>query len=334
MRFNIELPKKINKINYFERKDEGCTLVSHNGANSDIYIIVDYGLDIDRSFAITDSTLQAIVKLQPDVEVKLNEKNIVATSKKGRYTGKYVDMNFAMPNTLYPNSCNVDLDILSKASNFTATTEKKPILMGVNVDANSNMVATDGFKIYEYRSNASNNLEGSITIDANLIKIASGIFSNKNIELQYNKNTVAFVDGNVMVVGRLLEGSFPSLANIFKIIESEAKYPLNKSEILECLNFTKMAGANLKVKDLGIYAILQENKFIGKSDEYFEKEIVYNGEEIIFDANYLELVLKTFKTDNINIATKNNGKGTLACFSEEGNESERIILLGVAKEIN
>lgn len=82
MRFNIELPKKLNKINYFEKNEEGCTLVSHNGANSDVYIIVSYPMDIEKSFAITDSTLQAIVKLQPDVEVKLNEKSIVATSKR------------------------------------------------------------------------------------------------------------------------------------------------------------------------------------------------------------------------------------------------------------
>ena len=325
MRFNIELPKKLNKINYFEKNEEGCTLVSHNGVNSDVYIIVSYPMDIEKSFAITDSTLQAIVKLQPDVEVKLNEKSIVATSKKGRYTGKYINNDFAKPNTNYENNCEVDLDILSKASNFASSSEKKPILMGVNVDANSNMIATDGFKIFEYRSNASNNLEGSITIDANLIKIASGIFSNKN--------TVAFVDGNVMVVGRLLEGKFPSLANIFKMIENEGKHPLNKNEILECLDFTKIAGANVKVKDIGIYAILQENKFIGKSDETFEKEITYHGGEIIFDANYLELVLKSFKTNNVEIATRESGKGSLACFTEENNVKEKVVLLGIAKEI-
>lgn len=333
MRFNIELPKKLNKINYFEKNEEGCTLVSHNGANSDVYIIVSYPMDIEKSFAITDSTLQAIVKLQPDVEVKLNEKSIVATSKKGRYTGKYINNDFAKPNTNYENNCEVDLDILSKASNFASSSEKKPILMGVNVDANSNIIATDGFKIFEYKGSESNEQDGTITIDANLIKVANGIFNNKNIRLEYNKNTVAFVDDNMMVVGRLLEGKFPSLANIFKMIENEEKHYLDKNEILECLDFTKIAGANVKVKDIGIYAILQENKFIGKSDEYFEKEIVYNGDEIIFDASYLELVLKTFKNDNIYIATKNSGKGTLACFNEEGNESEKIILLGVAKEI-
>lgn len=334
MRFNIELPKKINKINYFEKNEEGCTLVSHNGANSDIYIIVNYPMDIEKSFAITDSTLQAIVKLQPDVEIKLNEKSIVASSKKGKYTGKYVENTFATPNMNYENSFPVDLDILSKAANYCSTNEKKPILTGVNVNTNGDVMATDSFKVYFNKGENASDKEESITIDSSLIKVANSIFDNKLLFIQYNSNTVAFSFENVIVVGRLLEGKFPSLAGIFKMLESEAKQKINKDEILECLEFTKMTGANSKNKDLGVYAILQENKFLGKSDEYFEKEIDYNGDEIIFDANYLELVLKSFKTNNVEIATKDNGKGSLACFTEENNDKEKIILLGIAKEIN
>ena len=334
MRFNIELPKKINKINYFEKNEEGCTLISHNGANSDIYIIVNYGLDIEKSFAITDSTLQAIIKLQPDVEVKLNEKSIVATSKKGKYTGKYVDMNFAAPNMNYENSYPVDLDVLNKAANFSAVNDKKPVLTGVNINTCGDVVATDSFKVYFYKGDNESSDTNSITISASLIKVANSIFDNKLLFINYNKNSVAFNYENITVVGRLLEGNYPSLANIFKMLENATKQNLSKEEILECLEFTKMTGANSKLKDTGLYAILQENKFIGKSDEYFEKEIKYNGSEIIFDAGYLELVLKSFKSNNIEIATKDIGKGSAACFTEENNLKEKVVLLGIAKEIS
>lgn len=333
MNFNIVLPNKLNKINYFMKTENGCRLCSHNGVATEVYIIVDYDLEIDKDFTITDSTLLAISKLQPDVELKLNEKSIVAVSKKGRYTGKYLNNEHISPNVDYKNHCEVDLEYLNKASNYTSTNEKKPILMGVNVSADSTIMATDGFKIYQYKGNATNQMEGTITINSNLVKMAYSIFNNKNIIVEYNKNTISFKDGNIMVVGRLLEGNFPNLAPIFNMIENEEKKPLDKDEILECLEFTKMTGSNSKMKDLGCYAMLQRDKFIGKSDETFEKEICYEGGDIVFDANFLELVLKTFKGSNIYISTKDNGKGTLACFNEEGNDLERVVLLGVAKEV-
>lgn len=333
MIFNIELPNKLNKINYFMKTENGCRLCSHNGATTEIFIIVDYDLEIEKDFVISDSTLLAISKLQPDVELKLNDKSIVAVSKKGRYTGKYLTIENINPNIDYKNHCEVNLDVLNKAANYTSTNEKKPILMGVNVSSNSTVVATDGFKVYQYKGNANNEMEGNITISSNLIKMAYSIFENKNIVVEYNKNTIAFKDNNIMVVGRLLDGNYPSLLGIFGMIENEEKKPLDKNEILECLDFTKMTSSNSKMKDLGLYAMFQKNKFIGKSDETFEKEITYDGAEIVFDANYLELVLKTFKGDNIEMATKDNGKGSLACFSEENNQFERIVLLGVAKEV-
>jgi len=334
MRFNIELPKKLNKVNYFVKEESGCKLYSYNPQSSDIYIIVDYpGVEIEKDFAITDSTLQAIVKLQPDVEVKLNDKSIVAVSKKGRYTGKYIDPNFMQPNMNYENNYPVDLDILNKAANFSAVNEKKPILTGVNINSKGDVISTDSFKVYFYKGENESNDNNSITISANLIRVANSIFDNKLLFINYNKNSVAFNFENIMVVGKLLDGNFPSLANLFKALENIEKKKLDRDEILECLDFTKMTGANSKLKDTGLYAILQKNKYIGKSDETFEKEINYNGDEIIFDANYLELVLKSFKTNNVEIATRDNGKGSFASFTEENNSKEKIVLLGIVKEV-
>lgn len=334
MRFNIELPKKLNKVNYFVKEESGCKLYSYNAQTNDVYIIASYPeMEIEKNFAITDSTLLAISKLQPDVEVKLNDKSIIAVSKKGRYTGKYIDPNFACPNMNYENNFPVDLDILNKAANFSSTNEKKPILTGVNINSRGDVVATDSFKVYLYKGENENNDNSSITISSNLIKVANSIFDNKLLFINYNRNSVAFNFENITVVGRLLEGTYPSLVSIFKMLENTEKQKLNKEEILECLDFTKMTGANSKLKDTGLYAVLQNNKFIGKSDESFEKEIVYNGSEIIFDAGYLELVLKSFKTNNIEIATKDIGKGSAACFTEENNLKEKVVLLGIAKEI-
>lgn len=335
MNFNIDLPKKLNKINYFVKEENGCKLYSYNTQNNDVYIIASYPeMEIEKDFAITDSTLLAISKLQPGVDVKLNEKSIVAVSKKGRYTGKYIDPSFIQPNMNYEHNYPVDLDILNKAANFSSATDKKPVLTGVNINTNGDITATDGFKVYFCKGeNGNEKNANSITISSNLIKVAYSIFDNKLLFIEYNKNTVAFTFENVKVIGRLLEGNYPSLANIFSMLDSAEKQKINKEEILECLDFTKMTGANSKLKDLGLYAILQENKFLGKSDETFEKEITYHGGEIIFDANYLELVLKSFKTNNVEIATRESGKGSLACFTEENNVKEKVVLLGIAKEI-
>ena len=154
MIFNIELPKKLNKFNYFKKEEKGCTLYSYDGTlGNSFYIIATYPeLEIEKDFTVVDSTLNAIIRLGNETEVKLNDKSIVATSKNGKYTGKNVESNFGMPTMNYNNSYGIDLNILVKASMFASTNEKKPILTGVYVDSNGDVISTDSFKVYKYES--------------------------------------------------------------------------------------------------------------------------------------------------------------------------------------
>lgn len=335
MIFNIELPKKLNKFNYFKKEEKGCRLYSYNGnIGNNYYIIVDYPeLEIEKDFTVVDSTLNAIIKLGNETEVKLNDKTIVAVSKNGKYTGKYVESNFAMPLMNYNNSCGIDLNILVKATQFASNNEKKPILTGVYVDENSNVVATDSFKVYKYdggKGEVKENTE-SIVISAPLIKLADSIFENKLLFVSYNKNSFCIKDNNVMLVGNLLDGNYPSVSAIFNQINAEANI-LNKEEVLQALEFTKIAGANQDLKKTSLYAILQNNKFIGEGDEKFEKEINYNGDEVVFDAFFLETVLKSIDSKEIMISTLRKGKGSMSKFTSNEKSNEQIVLMGIARE--
>ena len=334
MIFNIELPKKLNKINYFKKEEKGCTLYSYNGVlGNSFYIIANYPeLEIEKDFTIVDSTLNAIVKLNPNVEVKLNEKTIVAASAKGKYTGKYVENNFVAPYMEYKDNTIINLDILNKASSFSSSNEKKPILTGVNVNQNGVIIATDSYKVYRYNDN-SNNVEDptSITIPSSLIKLAYSVFDNKKLDLYFNKNTFCIKDDNIMLVGQLLDGNFPNVNAIFNQLNQEPCV-INKEELLEAIDFTKITGANVDIKKTPLYAILSENKFVGQSDEKFEKEINYIGENVVFDALFLETVLKAFDNNDIKMSTLKKERGSMSKFTSDNDLKEEIVLLGIVRE--
>lgn len=333
MIFNIELPKKLNKFNYFKKEDEGCTLYSFNGKiGNNYYIIAKYPeLEIEKDFMIIDSTLDAIVKLGKNAEVKLNDKSIVAKSEKGKYTGKYVNENFAMPFMNYDSSCGIDLSILVKASMFTSTSDKKPILTGVYVDANNVVMASDSFKIFRYdgKEEKIDGTEG-IIIPTSLIKLADGLFDNKLLFISYNKNSFCIKDNSVMLVGNLIDGVFPNVTGLLNKFNQEG-IVINKEEILNAIEFTKIAGANQNLKKSTLYAVLKNNMFTGKGDEVFEKEISYSGDEIIFDALFLETVLKNIDSNEVLISSMKQKTGSMSKFYCKENPNEQIVLMGIAK---
>lgn len=329
MNFNIELPKKLNKINYFKKEEMGCTLYSYNDTvGNNPYIIVDLpDLEIEKDFCINDSTLLAITKLQPNVELKFNEKGFIAKSSKGKYTAKYIQANLINVNMNYDNEIKVDLSILNRAVAFVSNNDKKPILTGVNINGGV-VTATDSFKVYRNVTTIENeNTTNQITIESDLIKVVSSIFSNNIVDTYYNNNTICFKENNIRVVGRLLEGKYPSLDAILSQFTDE-KHELNRNDILETIEFTKIAGANLKES---CYISFENNKIIGMGADTFEKEINYNGGEIILEVGNLETALKSFKSDVIYFVCKNSGRGSMVCIT--GNEeNEKIVLLGIVKE--
>lgn len=334
MIFNIELPKKINKFNYFKRNEEGgCTLYSFNGVLGNTqYIIANYPeLEIEKDFTIVDSTLNAIVKLNPNVEVKLNEKSIVATSQKGKYIGKYVSEVCPSPFMEYNKTLPIDLGVLVKASQFVSNNEKKPILTGVNVNENGVVIATDSFKVYRYNNDNGVENPTSITIPAKLITLADSLFTNKLLFMKYNNNSFCISDNNISLVGQLLDGNYPAVAAIFNQLNVDSCI-INKNELLEAIDFTKITGANVDTKKVPIYATLNKNHFIGESDEMFEKDISYSGDEVVFDALFFETVLKSFSENEINIATLKRERGSMSKFFGN-NANEQIVLLGIAKEV-
>ena len=329
MFFNVELPKKLNKINYFKKEEKGCTLYSYSDElGNNPYIIVDLtDFEIEKDFCINDSTLLAIAKLQPNVELKFNEKGFIAKSSKGKYTAKYIQSNLINVNMNYDNQIKADLSILNRAVAFVSNNDKKPILTGVNINGGI-VTATDSFKVYRNIATIENEIAvNQITIESELIKLVSSIFSENIVDTYYNNNTICFKENNIRVVGRLLEGKYPSLDAILSQFTDE-KHELNRNDILETIEFTKIAGANLKES---CYISFEKNKIIGMGADTFEKEINYNGGEIILEVGNLETALKSFKSDVIYFVCKNSGRGSMVCIT--GNEeNEKIVLLGIVKE--
>lgn len=324
MLFNIELPKKLNKFNYFKKNEKGCRLYSYNGnLGNDNYIICDYpDLEIEKDFCVLNTTLETITRLQPNVDVNIGTDKIVAKSSKGKFSGKYVDSNLSIPTMDYQTSYPIDLSILVKAANFTSTNEKKPILTGVNLNGDE-VIATDSFKLYKYH--IGNGKSESITLSTSYIKLADALFDNKLTFADYNRNSICIKQDNLMLIGNLLDGNFPDVQKIFAGFD-DITTPLEKNPILESIEIAKISGNVVVGKDKMFYATLDENKFICTGNETFEREINYNGGKITFNAGNLELALKSFESDNIKIQSKN---GQLSCLTTEEKPNEKIILLGI-----
>lgn len=330
MLFNIELPKKLNKYNYFKKVEQGSRLYSYNGnLGTDNYIICDYpDLEIEKDFCVMNTTLETILKLQPNVDVAFNSDMVIAKSSKGKFSAKYVESVLSVPMLKFENSCGIDLEKLMVATNFASTNEKKPILTGVNLDDNGVIVATDSFKLYKYENeNITQPSQSNITISANFIKMADSLFTNKLLFASYNKNIVCIKENNLMLVGNLLDGVYPNISSIFNKVNDEIKV-LNKQELLEAIDIAKISGNAVVGKEKLFYATLDKNKFICSGNEKFEKDINYDGNIITLNANYLELALKTFTSDNVNIQV---APGGLSCLSAENSNTEKIILLGIKK---
>ena len=329
MLFNIELPKKLNKFNYFKKEEKGCKLYSYNGINgNDIYIISEYpDLEISKDFCIVNTTLEAIMKLQPNVEITLNEKSIVAKSGKGKFSGKYVESNLIVPFMDFANTCNVNLEKLVKATNFVSTNEKKPILTGVNLNQNGVIIATDSFKLYKYEDVERTELLNptNITIASSFIKLADSLFDNKNLIAKYSNTSISIQEDNLMLVGNLLDGNYPNVKKIFESLNGD-KISLDRKDLLEAIEITKAAGIEYIGKEKVVYATLSEGKFTGVGTDTFEKEIKYNGKTITVNAIYLEIALKSFETDEIDILVKD---ATLSCLTAKDRNDEQIILLGI-----
>ena len=196
--------------------------------------------------------------------------------------------------------------IVKKTAFAVSTNDSRPVLTGVNMtfgETNS-IVSTDSHRLARYESGASDT-EIQITVPATVLEHALKSFDlTESVMIFPSSNQIGLVNGNTILISRLLEGNYPDTA---RLVPAEFKHELvlNKDELISTLDLLAVVAENgvvqLNVNGLFVELSAKGSTSKGKKEFFYES---YQGEEgfkISFSAKYLLESLRTFSTDSVKV---------------------------------
>lgn len=305
-------------------------------SNSDIYIQVT----IENSSLIITKTGQTVVpgRFFIDIIRMLNSKKInlyliedkilVIKTDRGEYKLNIMDP-FDYPNIEFVESENIlklnskTIKSIVKETVFaTSSSEKKPLLTGVNLKIEDNKltcIATDSYRLSQKIIKLDQSYEKfNITVPNKSLDELSKILElyEDDLELLLSTNKILIKFKNILFQTRLLEGNYPDtsrlIPNDFPIIVS-----FNKNELIEAVERVSLLSPREKEKDRETtYSII---KLVIKKDHIIEisttnnqigdalEEIIPTNNSIInpitigFSSRYLLDALKSFSSNEISM---------------------------------
>lgn len=229
--------------------------------------------------------------------------------------------------------------IIKETSFATATSEKRPILTGVNLKFENNKllcVATDSYRLSQKQLNLVHDNDFDIVIPNKSLDELNKIldFVNDDIEIFIHPNKVLFKVENIMLQTRLLEGNYPDTGRIIPT-QFPVIIPFNKDSLLHAVERvsllspkereTNYAIIKLNLKPDHSVEISSTNNEVGDAVE----EVIPSGDvygpimKIAFNARNLSDALKSFSSNEINLKFA----GEVKPFIIEGNLDEGLLHL-------
>ncbi len=291
---------------------------------NDIFL-TSSNMDISIETIISDPSLEIIEKGKTvipgkfllEIIRKINSKKITFTLienkillievERGEYklhlmdVMDYPNINFVVLENPLTIHSNILKSIIKETVFATSSSEKKPILTGVNFDLSDNIlkcVATDSYRLSQKKLNLDINYPNlNITIPnkslEELYKIIDNL--NDNLDIYFSSNKVLFKFKNVIFQTRLLEGSYPNTTNLIPTNFTNS-ITFNKDDLIEALERVSLLSPRDKEKEKEItYSIIKLS--INKKNKI---EISTNNNQV-GDAKE-ELIALNFSCDeNLNI---------------------------------
>lgn len=299
-------------------------------SNTDVAIQVfvdDETLSIESSGkgAIPGRYLIDIVKkvVSKRVEFALIEQNIVVIrADRSEFKLRLLDvedypdidfMDLKDPLTFDPTQLK---EIIRETNFATATTEKRPILTGVDfkfLEKKLFCVATDSYRLaqkeiaFDLERDPFDLVIPNKSLDE-LYKILESI--TEPVELYVNPNKVLFKMGAILFQTRLLEGSYP---DTMRIIPKEfmVEIPFHKEQILAAIDRVSLLSPKERETNVNIVRMtLREDQVVEISSTNNEvgdalEEVIPSGTtkgpqiKLAFSSKYLKDALKSFHSDEI-----------------------------------
>lgn len=210
--------------------------------------------------------------------------------------------------------------LISQTSFAISQQESRPLLTGVNIKINGNIlecISTDSYRLAKKTVEIKNENLDSVNIvipGRNIIEFEKMLDDNKEIELHIFNNKVLFKYLNVLFQTNLLSGTYPDTSSL---IPTEFKYIINTKNS-EYTGAIDRAALLTQSKDRNIVSMkLSKNELlvtstaadIGKVEEklYVDSQ-VDEILEISFSSKYMLEALKTIKDNDILIMMNGDSK--------------------------
>lgn len=284
----------------------------------DVGISCEVPVDIQEKGAITIPTkkFSDIIKELPneDVEIIVKKNNLVEIE-----CGKCRFKLMGLPKDEFPQFpefkdkeiISIEQDIFKEMLDLTSFAvsheETRYILNGILVELKGNvlkLVATDGHRLAlsERKIDSPPSKEFSVIIPIKAINELNRNLKNEgNILITLGANQALFNIDNILIVSRLIEGSFP---NYQQVIPSslEKKIKINRQDFLAAIKRANLLTTpDFQAIKLEIFknkmVVSKSTPDVGESRE--ELEIEYQGKELIigFNPHYLIDALKSLKEE-------------------------------------
>src|SRR5690554_335910 len=312
----------------FDVKEDHIVLTSSNTDIAIQILIDDEDLSIGKSGVLTipGKFLIDIIRKATSERIEFNlieDRIVVVKSNRSEFKLRlmdptdYPDIDF-LDNNQEPLVIDADLlkTIIKETSYAVATSEKRPILTGVNLKYNDNnllVVATNSYRLSqkEVKLRSKANDFNIVIPGKNLDELNKILDTNTEEVLMYvSHNKVLFKIDNILFQSSLLEGQYPNTSRIIPT-EFSVTIPFNKDELLLAVERVSLLSPKdrdtnyniikLKLNTDHTVELLSNNKEIGDANEVLPPTGDVTGSiiNIAFSSRHLLDALRSFNSSEI-----------------------------------
>lgn len=336
----------------FEVREDHIVLTSSNTDIAIQLLIDSEELSIEKSgtIALPGRFLIDIIRKVTSQRIEFNlieDRIVVIKADRSEFKLRLMDANDYpeidfLDGTTEPLVIDANLlkTIIKETSYASATSEKRPILTGVNfkyTDNNLYVVATDSYRLSQKDIKLRSKSEDfDIVIPSKSLDELSKILDNatSDVFVYVSVNKVLFKIDNIIFQTRLLEGTYPNTARIIPT-EFPVVIPFNKEDLLSAVERVSLLSPKdketnyniikLKLNQNQTVEIHSTNSEIGDANEVILSSGDVKGSiiNIAFSSRYLSESLRSFNSSEIII----NFAGEVKPFVIKGNDDENLLHL-------
>lgn len=217
---------------------------------------------------------------------------------------------------------------------FSASSEEtRPQLTGVYIDEKDggvNFVSTDGYRMSVKKYVSAKKVSGGLIVAVGLIDEVMTLKSGEDISLYINKeeNQTIFEVGNVVLLGRMIEGQFPDYE---KVIPSDARTVVRfeREELLRNVKlasvFARDSGNIINLEIIGeSMRLTTRSQGVGEGEMLIDCVKTGEDNKISFNSKYLMDLLKTVSEETIELRL--NSASEPAVFEVKEQDFTHVIM--------